>query len=84
MDRPSWTSDAGGRDINVEHYNAPVEGESTTADGVPMPTLQPVPTNDPVKACEARDENYRRMTEWLDTQPIRYTGPWTRDELYER
>ena len=68
------------RGITPPRRRATGEGE-TVARIAPASSSEPP---DDLHLLKTQAERVRRMSEWLRTQPIIVTGPWTRDELYER
>lgn len=57
------------------------EGEviTVTSRGRPVAELRPIVEG----GREERRRKLDELTRFLAEQPVRYTGPWTRDELYD-
>ena len=84
MDRPISIDEAGERFSEIIGDVSAGETFVVTDHGEPVAKISPVPRESTPEELRLQAERIRETTAWLKTQPIIITGPWTRDELYER
>ena len=84
MDRPISIDEAGERFPDILRDVGGGETFIVTHGGKPVAKIVPVPADPTPEELARRAEAARRLTAELSKRPIIVTGPWTRDELYER
>lgn len=84
MDRPISIDEANERFSEVISDVGGGETFVVTDAGKPIAKISPIDHRSSADERRARAARAREFATWLDTQPITITGPWTRDELYER
>lgn len=84
MDRPISIDEAGERFSDIMRDVGEGETYVLTRGGKPVAKITPVPTDPSPEELAKRAAAARRLAAELDKRPVIVTGPWTRDELYER
>lgn len=79
MDRPISASEANQRFSEMLREVANGESFTVTSRGRPVARVIPIDPEDQ----EERRRKIERLLEYLKALPIRTTGPWTREDLYE-
>lgn len=83
MDRPISSDEVGERFAEVMRDVADGESFLVTEAGLPIAKISPVVVALSREQREEQAAKIRRLAEELESRPITYTGPWTRDDLYE-
>ncbi len=76
MDRPITASEANQRFSEMLRDVANGESFTVTSRGRPVARVVPIEHEDQKRKIE-------RLLERMSREPIRYTGPWKREDLYE-
>lgn len=76
MDRPITASEANQRFSEMLRDVAKGESFTVTSRGRPVARVIPVER-------KGGREAVKRLLEYFEARPIRYSGPWTREDLYE-
>lgn len=76
MDRIISASEANQRFSEMLREVAAGESFTVTSRGRPVARVSPVGRKGGREAVE-------RLLDYFEAQPIRYSGPWTREDLYE-
>lgn len=84
MERPISIDEAGERFSDIMRDVGEGETYVVIDHGEPVAKITPVRRDLSADELKAQAKRVRIATEWLRTQPVIITGPWTRDELYER
>ena len=76
MDRPISASEANQRFSEMLREVANGQSFTVTSRGRPVARVVPVEPDD-------RQRKIKQLLDYLDTLPIRHSGPWKREDLYE-